>query len=142
MPRSHRNYVPYLDEEFNYSDDTPFFKAGCRGLLMLSSGAVVIIILGLPFWTAYQIGRGGFGRHGCLLKAIILLVSFVELSGAMVIFIVDAVRLFQVIVTRHESEFSTGMTLVLMFSFAYLSSLALSYFFGYLKRTRFTLRQG
>ncbi len=139
MPRSHRNYVPYFDQNYEYGDDTPVFKAGCRGLLMLSSGAVVIIILGLPFWTAYQIGRGAFGQRGWLMKAFSLLVSFVAFSLATMVFVVDGTSLLQIVIAHSESQFPTWMTIALMFSFVYLTSMGLSYFIGYLKRTRFVL---
>ncbi|MCC6615798.1 MAG: hypothetical protein IT320_20170 [Anaerolineae bacterium] len=139
MPRSHRNYVPYFDEEFSYGDDTPLFKAGCRSLMMLSGGAIVIIFLGLPFWTAYQIGSGAFGRHGCLVRGISLVVSVATIFVAMLVFIVDAFRLLQVILSHNESQFTTWMTLLLMFSFVYLSFLGLSYLVGYMKRSDYAL---
>ncbi len=137
MSQWRRNYVPFLDEEYSYyNDDLPLFNAGCRSLLMLFSGAALVIWLGLPFWTSFQLGRGTLGRYGCLVKGFSLLSSLVGIVAATLIALLSGTHILQVLLRRDGIHLSTAMTLALMFSGSYLGGLVTSYFIGYLKRPR------
>ncbi|MCA9908602.1 MAG: hypothetical protein KC519_08140 [Anaerolineae bacterium] len=140
MSRWRRNYVPFLDEEYRYGDDIPFFQAGCRSLLMLFSGAIVVVWLGLPFWTSFQLGRGTFSHFGCLVKALSLLSSLVGVVAAAWIALLSGTHILQVLLRHDPRQLSTLMPMALMFSGSYLGGLVTSYCIGYLKRSRPVLR--